>query len=60
MGSSIPEYLSFITRATCVGFGHCFKICSREIMYPYGIDGAGEILGRCDCEADDFDGEPIE
>ncbi|AYG64086.1 ferredoxin III, nif-specific [Rhizobium jaguaris] len=57
-GSSwVPEYLTAIDGKTCIGCGRCFKVCSREVMKLYGVDESGEILGVCDDEDDDFDGE---
>ncbi|GGE12188.1 ferredoxin III, nif-specific [Rhizobium redzepovicii] len=52
----MPEYLDSINPAMCIGCGRCFKVCSREVMHPYGMDEAGEMLGVCDGE-DDFNGE---
>ncbi|AZO34197.1 MAG: ferredoxin III, nif-specific [Mesorhizobium sp.] len=52
-----PHYLTAIDRATCIGCGRCFKVCSREVMHLHGVDDAGEILGICAGEDDDFDGE---
>ncbi|RWL04210.1 ferredoxin III, nif-specific [Mesorhizobium sp.] len=52
----MPSYLTFIDSA-CIGCGRCFKVCSRDVMHLHGVDDAGEILGPCDDEDDDFDGE---
>ncbi|AYG70501.1 ferredoxin III, nif-specific [Rhizobium sp. CCGE531] len=53
----VPEYLTAIDGKTCIGCGRCFKVCSRDVMHLYGANEAGEILGICDDEDDDFDGE---
>ncbi|WP_292168053.1 ferredoxin III, nif-specific [Mesorhizobium sp.] len=53
----MPSYLTFIDSKTCIGCGRCFKVCSRDVMHLHGVDDAGEILGPCDDEDDDFDGE---
>lgn len=53
----MPEYLTAIDGTTCIGCGRCFKVCSREVMHLHGIDDTGEILGICDGQDDDFDGE---
>ncbi|KLK90281.1 ferredoxin [Microvirga vignae] len=53
----MPDYLTAIDGAICIGCGRCFKVCSREVMHLYGIDDTGEILGVCDGEDDDFDGQ---
>ncbi|MER9357846.1 ferredoxin III, nif-specific [Mesorhizobium sp. M0514] len=53
----VPEYLTAIDGTTCIGCGRCFKVCSREVMHLYGVDDVGEILGACDGQDDDFDGE---
>ncbi len=53
----MPQYLTAIDAMTCIGCGRCFKVCSREVMHLHGIDESGEILGACDGEDDDFDGE---
>ncbi|ARO32514.1 ferredoxin-3 (plasmid) [Rhizobium etli] len=56
-GSSwVPKYLVAVDGATCIGCGRCFKVCSREVMRLYGVDEAGEIIGACDEEDEDFDG----
>ncbi|TIL85888.1 MAG: ferredoxin III, nif-specific, partial [Mesorhizobium sp.] len=52
-----PSYLTSIDSKTCIGCGRCFKVCSRDVMHLHGVDDAGEILGPCDDEDDDFDGE---
>ncbi|EHH13615.1 4Fe-4S ferredoxin, nitrogenase-associated [Mesorhizobium amorphae CCNWGS0123] len=52
-----PQYLTAVDGTTCIGCGRCFKVCSREVVHLYGGDDAGEILGVCDGEDDDFDGE---
>ncbi|TJW15557.1 MAG: ferredoxin III, nif-specific [Mesorhizobium sp.] len=52
----IPEYLTAIDGATCIGCGRCFKVCSRGVMHLYGVDDEGGVLGICQ-EDDDFDGE---
>ncbi|MCG5481734.1 ferredoxin III, nif-specific [Sinorhizobium alkalisoli] len=53
----IPQYLTAIDAVTCIGCGRCVKVCSREVMHLYGVDESGEILGACDGEDEDFDGE---
>ncbi|CDX53019.1 putative ferredoxin-3 [Mesorhizobium plurifarium] len=53
----MPQYLTAIDGTICIGCGRCFKVCSREVMHLYGVDDAGEILGPCNDEDDDFDGE---
>ncbi|TPW28529.1 ferredoxin III, nif-specific [Martelella alba] len=54
----MPEYLTAIDGATCIGCGRCYKVCSRDVMHLYGVDDEGAILGICDeDEDDDFDGE---
>lgn len=53
----MPDYLTEIDGKTCIGCGRCFKVCSREVMHLYGVDDEGEILGRCDNDGDDFDGD---
>ncbi|RRH94542.1 ferredoxin III, nif-specific [Mesorhizobium tamadayense] len=53
----VPEYLTAIDGKTCIGCGRCFKVCSRDVMHLHGVDDAGEILGICDGQDDDFDGE---
>ncbi|WFU13200.1 ferredoxin III, nif-specific (plasmid) [Rhizobium sp. CB3090] len=53
----MPEYLTGIDGKTCIGCGRCFKVCSRDVMHLYGANEGGEILGICDDEDDDFDGE---
>ncbi|TIM05419.1 ferredoxin III, nif-specific [Mesorhizobium sp.] len=53
----MPLYLTFIDSKTCIGCGRCFKVCSRDVMHLHGVDDAGEILGPCEDEDEDFDGE---
>ncbi|WP_292627622.1 ferredoxin III, nif-specific [Mesorhizobium sp.] len=53
----MPSYLTFIDSKTCIGCCRCFKVCSRDVMHLHGVDDAGEILGPCDDEDDDFDGK---
>ena len=54
----MPEYLTRIDAATCIGCGRCFKVCSRDVMHLHGVDEAGQVLGRVEeGEDEDFDGE---
>ena len=32
-----PEYLTVIDASKCIGCGHCYKVCSREVMHLQGV-----------------------
>lgn len=54
----MPEYLTDIKGATCIGCGRCYKVCSRDVMHLYGVDDSSNVLGKVtEDDDDDFDGE---
>ncbi len=54
----VPTYITAIDPKACIGCGRCFKVCSRDVMHLYGLDEAGEVLGKVtEDDDDDFDGE---
>jgi Nif-specific ferredoxin III len=57
-----PTYLTAIDGGTCIGCGRCYKVCSRDVMHLYGLDGDNNMLGKVsgdDDDDDDFDGELV-
>jgi Nif-specific ferredoxin III len=54
----VPEYLTKIDPAKCIGCGRCYKVCSRDVMHLHGVDDNGKLLGPVtEDDDDDFDGE---
>jgi len=54
----VPEYLTKIDPAKCIGCGRCYKVCSRDVMHLHGVDDGGKVLGPVtEDDDDDFDGE---
>lgn len=53
-----PSYITAIDGGKCIGCGRCFKVCSRDVMHPYGLNEDGDVLGKVtDDDDDDFDGD---
>ena len=54
----VPQYLTKINPAKCIGCGRCYKVCSRDVMHLHGVDEDGKVLGAVtEDDDDDFDGE---
>jgi Nif-specific ferredoxin III len=54
----VPEFLTKIDAAKCIGCGRCYKVCSRDVMHLHGVDEDGKVLGPVtQDDEDDFDGE---